>query len=380
MNIARIEWTAYRVPFRAPFVTARGTVEARQGMLFRIVTDDGIEGLGEAAGLPDATDMASLLLDAPLLAAGVIGRDVISLMREGVSFLNSREVAVALETAAFDCYARYLNVPCCQVLAGSIEDRRLPERVRVNALIGGVGADDVARQAEAARAAGFDTVKLKVGVSQKLSEELARVSAAREALGPEIRLRLDANGAWYRELAFATMRTLLRYDIEYVEQPLPQGWLQSTSRLRSELRQHPMSSAADLTEQPPIAIDEDVTDWASAQAVIDAEAASILVFKPLLSSGYADFVEFARAGFPVVVTTSIDTGVGTALALQIAAAVGGSYAHGLATLDLLEDDLIAAPGLVIEQGSMRLPQGPGLGISLDENALARYSDGWHEAS
>ena len=87
------------------------------------------------------------------------------------------------------------------------------------------------------------------------------------------------------------------------------------------------------------------------------------------------------SGRSALITTSIDTGIGTALALHLAATLPDeALAHGLATLDLLEDDLIEEPGLPVVRGMMRLPDTPGLGVELDEEALMRYSDGWHEVS
>ena len=87
----------------------------------------------------------------------------------------------------------------------------------------------------------------------------------------------------------------------------------------------------------------------------------------------------AAAGREANVTTTIDTGIGTALALHLSATLPEGRAHGLATASLLESDLLLRP-LTVERGYMKLPLDAGLGVELDEEALMRYSDGWREVS
>jgi L-alanine-DL-glutamate epimerase-like enolase superfamily enzyme len=196
--------------------------------------------------------------------------------------------------------------------------------------------------------------------------EARRVAAVREAVGAGVKLRLDANGAWAEKQAIEALAALAGYDIEYVEQPIAPGNLEALKRVRAA------SAIA-------IAADEDVSDLASARRVIEAGAADVLVFKPQALGNFhstAYMIGRARAnGVGVVVTTSIDAGIGTAAALHLAAAMNNGLAHGLATLPLLEDDLIKAPGLGVEDGRMRLPEGVGLGVELDEDALDRYAAG-----
>ena len=196
------------------------------------------------------------------------------------------------------------------------------------------------------------------------------MAAVREALGPDVKLRLDANGAWGVDQAIETIRALEPFDIQYVEQPIAPGNLESLRRVQDAVA-------------TPVAADEDVTSPEAARRLLDAGAAHVLVLKPQRLGGLRPSREVidaaTAAGVKVVVTTSIESGVGTTACLQLAAALDRPYAHGLATLDLLEDDLILDPGLPIERGLMRLPEGPGLGVRLDEAALAHYSDGWREA-
>ncbi|MPZ12606.1 MAG: hypothetical protein GEU89_20700 [Kiloniellaceae bacterium] len=362
MRIARIVVTRFRLPFREAYVTAAGSATHREGFIVRIETDGGLRGVGEGALLPHETQGVEALGERMrALAQGVAGlaiEDFFTLDGSGAADVEA--VAWApISIAAWDLAGRLHGVPLSRLL-----DPDASGRVAVNALIGGGDVAAVTKSALAARKAGYGTVKLKVGLAKTVEEERLRVAACRLALGTDVRLRLDANGAWGEQQAIETLRALASYDIEYVEQPVAPGGLETLRRVR---------------EASPvrIAADEDVTDRASAERVLKAGAADALIVKPLQSGGVVLSCMIATAAaaesVSVTFTTSIDSGIGTAAALQLAAA-NGAGRHGLSTLSLLEDDLIAE-GLPIEGGMMRLPETPGLGVELDEAALGRYAVG-----
>jgi o-succinylbenzoate synthase len=361
MRITGIRMTQYRVPFRAPYVTAAGTVSHRDGIIIQMETNEGLSGLGEGSLLPHHAAGTEALADRILaLARGLAGREL-----EDFFTLDGHEAAVDAEAwaplsiAAWDLAGRMHGIPVARLLNPSSS-----RSVAVNALIGGGSIEALEGSARAARDAGYRAVKLKVGFLPALEAERERVAACRRALGPEVRLRLDANGAWTVDEAVEALSSLAAHGIEYVEQPLPPGQLEALHGLREAV---PVRIAAD----------EDITDLASAALVLKTEAADLLVVKPLQCGGIvlACMITTAAtaAGAGVTFTTSIDTGIGTAAALQLAAANGTGGAHGLATLTLLEDDLVLDPSLTIENGLMRVPDAPGLGIALDHEALTRYS-------
>jgi L-alanine-DL-glutamate epimerase-like enolase superfamily enzyme len=236
--------------------------------------------------------------------------------------------------------------------------------VPVNATIAAESDNDAASEAEAAREAGFRCVKLKVGMARSLDDERRRVAAVRAALGPEIALRLDANGAWDTERAIFAIRALAEFRLELVEQPVASGDLEGMARVRAAVN-------------VPVAADEDVTDLVAAQRLLEANAADCLVVKPMVVGGLRSALEIAetarKAGASAIVTTTIDAGVGTAAALHLAAALPeDGPACGLATGALLAADIVAQP-LVVRAGRLPLPERPGLGVELDERALARYA-------
>jgi o-succinylbenzoate synthase len=377
MKVTRIRWAAYRIPFKAPYETARGGASHRSGILLRLETDSGHEGLGEASLDPSITRGAIEALLPPLeaLASALIDAqpdDVDSILEPYlVGDEAARAAHCAIETALADARARAAQLPLAALLQPAFEGTTPAylSTVAVNATIAAHSLETAAAAALVARVAGFGCIKLKVGMEATIPGEVARVAAVREVIGSEIKLRLDANGAWDEATAVAAIRALAPYDIELIEQPVPGVDIEALGRIRNAVT-------------TTIAADEALSDYASAERAMPH--ADVLVLKPMRLGGPSTANYLSRfatsSGLGTVVTTTIDTGIANAMALHLAASLPDEgRAHGLATASLLESDLLVQP-LVIERGYMSLPAGPGLGVTLDEDALMRYSDGWHEVS
>lgn len=370
-RIAGIRWTPFRVPFAREFSTGSSPgapLKAREGLIVELQSDRGACGLGEASPLPeraegDAATAADLLREIGPLLVGVDWGSAWERLSALPERPGKQAVRCALDVAQLDLTSRAAGVPVAAQLAREYGGRTATA-VPVNATIGARAPGDIRTAGARARADGYPAVKLKVGVEETLEAERLRVAAAREALGPEVRLRLDANGAWTVAEALAILAVLERYDLEWVEQPVVD--VPGLAAVRRETRVR-------------IAADESVGAAASAQALLQADAADLLVLKPMSLGGLrpaAEIAQFARsAGAAAVITTTIDAGIGTAAALQLAATLPApAPACGLATASLLAADLVQRP-LLIEEGTMRLPEAPGLGVQLDREQLARYRSG-----
>jgi L-Ala-D/L-Glu epimerase len=379
MKIARICWARYWIPFRHPYETARGAVTHRQGIIVRLHTDAGVHGLGEGSLDPSESEEALSVLQSHIQTiGGYLTREPFDDLSDVLGpYLQGGEAArtanCAFETAIADAATRTADCGLAEMMRYRPGTGRLSgirAEVPVNATIAVRNQADGALAASQAVAAGFRSLKVKVGMQDSIEAELAGVKSIRKAIGPEVRLRLDVNGAWDEPTAIKVIRALEACDIELVEQPVPAEDLQALGRVRAAVSTR-------------IAADEAVIDLDSARQALGCS--DVLVLKLMRLGGPATSSRVAEAahlsGQSAVITTSIDTGIGTALALQLAATLPAEgLAHGLATLDLLEDDLIGEPGLPVVKGMMRLPDSPGLGVELDEEALMRYSDGWHEVS
>jgi L-alanine-DL-glutamate epimerase-like enolase superfamily enzyme len=341
-----------------------------------VSSDEGVKGYGEAALDPSAPEADSEAIETHLRDLGSqVLRRAVSLDEAMEPYVHGddsmRASNCAIETAVVDAGTRWAGVSLADMFSGLPQEAsRTIRAVLVNATIAQQHIESAAAAALSARAMAFGCVKLKVGMESSIEAEVDRVRTVREVIGSDIKLRLDANGAWDEATAIALIRALEPLDIELVEQPVAASDLVAFARVREAVATR-------------VAADESVFDFASAQRALDH--ADVLVLKPMRLGGptVARYVaQYANAaGLDTFVTTTIDTGIGVAMALQVAASLpGATLAHGLATLDLLEDDLNLEPGLPIERGRMRVPDAPGLGVTLDEEALMRYSDGWREVS
>lgn len=361
MRIVDLRWRRYRIPFRRPVATAHGEMAAREGAIVEVVTDEGVIGVGEIAPLPQfgstLDDALAPLFELRRIVTANSWDDAVSRAVQQWENLPAA-TRFGLETALLDAQARALG------------ERKtdLPLGVPVNATVAVREPDKVAVQVRRAARQGFRVVKLKVGICDSPENEVARIEAARRA-SPGVRLRLDANEAWTLDQAVDILTRVGDQQIEYCEQPLERNDLEGARRLRDR------ASVA-------IAADEAVTDVQSARRVLEARAADVLVLKPQCLGGAAvcrRLVLGLPADIRWVVTSSMEAGVGVNAALHIAAYLHAesarpqaSVACGLATLDLLEDDLIVEPPH-IEDGVMHAPRGPGLGMELDRAALAKYA-------
>ncbi len=207
---------------------------------------------------------------------------------------------------------------------------------------------------ESARRSGCRTAKVKVAErGQAEAEDIERVEAVRAALGPDGRIRVDANGGWEPGQAARMLRQLARFGLEYAEQPC------ATLDEMAELRRH-----IDI----PIAADESIRRAEDPLRVRAAGAADIVMLKVQPLGGVRAALQVAEAcGLPVVVSSAVDTSVGLAAGVALAAALPElPYACGLGTMSLLAGDVTASP-LAPEAGGLPVRR-----PAVDPGELARW--------
>jgi L-Ala-D/L-Glu epimerase len=342
---ATVEVVPYALPFKEPYVTARGRLTRREMVLLRIRDEDGVEGLGEAVPLS--------------LRGGVtIGR-VVSELKEWGDRMADLPAAPGT-----DPWLGVSQPSCCAIstaLLDLAEKRRdvkaehLP--VRCNATLVSAPPAEVAADAMRWAKAGFGTFKLKVGAG----EDVAQVEAVRAALGPEAKIRLDANASWSLEEATQILARVEPLGIELVEQPV------ETIAEAAELRWH---------TRIPLAGDESIVTVADAEKSVRENAFGITGVKLSKVGG----IEAGRAIAAVMrtyVASALDGPVGIAVGRRLAEWVDSStpeaerLAHGLATRRLFRET-IAAEECALEGDLLHEAPGPGLGIVIDEDSLRHH--------
>ena len=343
-------------------MTSAATQTVRSGVIVRLEGEDGFYGLGEIAPLRNGKErnIATLLQSLERRLAGIDVDEV----PNALGRLDARkDVAAAircgLDIAACDLMAKAASISVAEFLI-----RRQRRLVPVNATISADTPKTAAQAAHRAVENGFRCVKLKVGMMRTIVAECELVGAVRDAIGPGVLLRVDANQAWTRKRAISTIRALERFDLEFVEQPLAAGDLEGLTILRESIA-------------TPIAADEPITSERRSRAFIESGAVAVVVIKPMAVGGLREAIEIAYSalggGIEPVITTTIDSGVGIAAALHLAAAIEGTRACGLATAELLECDLTSGTPQPVA-GMMACPDTPGLGVEIDEIKSAPYLD------
>ncbi len=354
-----------RIPFRRPFPTASGMWLERDTWILRVRAADGRIGMGEAVLESADHETAEVILAA--------------LIREAVDGAADGRLPDLAELEVHGAAGRALNAAFEAALQDLGSDAVPPglrsggEGVGVNATIPSLGPSAAGLAAQQSVELGFLTLKLKIGAERETDALVDRVRTIRTAIGPDVALRLDVNGAWDLATAVDRLEAIAKFDIEFVEQPLPADDIDGLAELRRRIR-------------IPVAADEAVTSTRAARALLAADAVDVLVVKPARVGGLAATAAIAEMAsernVPVVVSTLFETGVGMAAALAAAAAlpdvassrVATPLDHGLATAGLLEHDLLAM-SLPVVDGRLFAVGGPGsggLGIVLDEQALGRY--------
>jgi o-succinylbenzoate synthase len=365
MGIAEIETVAYSLPFGEEYVTARGALDRREILLLRLRTDDGIEGLGEAVPLTLRGGHTLARVERALRRtfrrlrrldpSGLVGEDPLAEAIDAYIHIAAGRrlpapAGAALEMAIFDLTAKLAQQPLWALLRA---EHAGPVAVNATLAAGEPGA--VATNAERWAGRGFSTFKLKLGAG----DDVGQVRAVREAVGPSAQIRVDANGAFSAPEAIELLRELEPSGIELAEQP--SGSLRELAAVRA-------------ATETPIAADESVTSRKQAERAVEAGACSLATAK-LSKVGGIGAASAIAAALPTYLSSALDGPVGIAAAAHAAQAIYRSatdpgIAHGLATQELFSES-VASRECEVRDGFLHLPEGDGLGVELDEQALER---------
>ncbi len=351
MRILRSRCLPYHLPLRLPWHSARGRLSRRQGWLIRLETESGIEGFGDCAPL------TAIGTESPGRAAQLLARHLPSLpgqtATDALAALPDAEHCPAtrcgIESALLDLLSKEAAQPLRRWLNPDAADR-----VRLNASIGTLN-EGIQQSAETAVVAGFQILKLKVGVAP-ISDELRYLKQLCRRLPAGIQLRLDANGAWEPEQAQQFIRGLEGLPVESLEEPLQTPDPERLTNLQA-------GAPFDL------ALDESI-GLLSPQQILTHPPVRRLILKPMARGGLLPTLELARQadeqGLRRVITSSIESAAGIWACAQLAAALDGhapSPAHGLDTSHWLAEDLGAPPP--VSGGWMVLGEMHGSGFAAD---------------
>jgi muconate cycloisomerase len=373
MKITRIETIPVRVPLKPQLAIRSGKGHLQHTvspfLLVKIHTDEPHIGLGEVSCTPrwsgeDQVTAAHFIQTyiAPLL----VGEEATDINRLSLKIKSAVAgnpfTKAAVEMALWDLLGKSLNTPVYKLLGGAIR-----EFVPTKWSVSGVEPAQAADIARWAVAQGFTCMKVKVGGD--LAADLARVRAVREAVGPGVRLGVDANGGWPTYIAADMIKRLREFDIFFIEQPIAPGDNAALANLRQRAK-------------APIVADESLYTPQDAIALARAGAADLFSLYIGKSGGIAVARQIAAiaesAGIGCTVGSNLEMGIGSAAMIHLALATSGITPDFL-PCDIIgpffyEDDLLQQP-LPITGGAARAPDGPGLGVVLNEEKVERYRVG-----
>ncbi|MFQ5872387.1 MAG: mandelate racemase/muconate lactonizing enzyme family protein [Dehalococcoidia bacterium] len=371
MKVTGLEACTCVVPLDTGIAFSTRSVGERHFTLVRVLTDTGTEGIGFSYIGHKAGHLATLAVR-DLLKDVVVGRDPHqveaiwdAMYRE--SLLHGRRGAVlraisAVDIALWDAISKEANLPLYGYL-GECRDEVVPAYASGGYYVEGKGPEELAQEMQSYLEMGFRAVKMKVGrLAPK--EDAARIRAAREAVGSDVPLFLDANNAWPdATTAIRAVRIFEEYEPGWIEEPL----------MPDDIRGHAAIAAAVHT---PVATGEiHATRWEFLQ-LVQQRAASILQPDAGVCGGITEWRRIAAmaASNDIPVAPHWLAEVHIHLVASTPNAIWVEY---FTDFNIINLGRLFATGLEVRPGGLALPQGPGLGVELDWSAVKRFSvDGW----
>jgi L-alanine-DL-glutamate epimerase-like enolase superfamily enzyme len=358
LRITGVQSTAVSVPMREPLRWAGGTRHTASGVVVEIYTDEGPVGIGECPGptLPTIQTIVDRELTQFLVGQDPLRVEwLVHRMEEFTRNWSQLGVyAIAgLEMALLDLKGKVLEVPVAELLGGFCRDE-----VR---FAGYLFIDEPEANADRAAefvAKGYDELKLKVG--RDLGQDHDTLAAIRDRVGSEVKIRIDANMMWSVPAAIKWIRTLERFDLQYVEQPVPDFDLEGMAHVRRSV-------------DVPIAADEACTDLRSVLALLRAEACDVLVVYPSEAGGLTRARQIAAvadaAGKWCAIGSWAELGVATAANVHVVASSTNFPFANDTHYPLQESDVLDEP-LRLDGGRVEAFRAAGLGVELSRDHLA----------
>ena len=369
MKIASIESIPVRIPLKPErrMISALGRHDVSDFLLVRVVTEDGVEGWGEATVTPrwsgETCRGAQAIVD-EVLTPAVIGCEVDDLIE-----LDRRLDAVAvgnwfaksaIEMACWDIQGKVAGQPVYELLGGPCR----PLTIRSRFSLGAYDPERARRRASELVEAGFTTIKVKVGIEPV--SDVERVRIVRQTIGPDIALTIDANGGWDVETSIRAIRDLEDCRLTLVEQPIPPGDYTGLARVRKETG-------------AKILADESCFDLIHAQELIRHDCCDAISLYPGKNGGIRKsraIAEFAEQnGIACSIGSNLEWDLGTAAMAHFIVATPNMqiecYPGDVLGPDYHEVSIARNP-IQIHGPFTTLTSGPGLGVEVDLDVIDRH--------
>lgn len=371
MKITNIQCHRVTIPYRNPYRMAPGETKHKKQIIVVVETDEGITGVGETGVTlverGGETQESIYITIQKYFAPLLLGMDPfdIGLVIERLDSFNQGRTGfpcakAGVDTALYDIMGKAIGRPAAKLLGGIHRTR-----FKVSRSLGVKTPKEMAEDAIRLKSMGYAMLTVKVGFDIK--EDINRVAAVRDAVGPDFPLEVDVNGAYNVEVAIPALRKMERYGIEAIEQPVPWWDLQGMKEVR-------------LALDTPVTADESAWTPHDVANIARAEAADTICLKPVKNGGLLltrRMAEMAEAaGMGVLMGSKHPLSPGTSAILQFAAAlpcVHGVLGYG-SPMERLADDVCDPPLEMNQDGTVSLPEGPGMGVNLSAEKMRKYAE------
>jgi len=363
MKISAIRWQDFSLPLTRSYESSEERGNTKFGLLLALQEQSGKVGFGESSpiGLGNKSSISAVAKEFENLGPSLLNMEI-----NGLEDIFLRDVDAispcvrfGIETALLDLWGKITGSTAANII-GIKETKPIP----CNAIIATNNVKGAVKEAVKAISFGFTSLKLKVGQGSEYSDEVL-VSSVREAIGPKIKLRIDANQAWTVKQAIRRIQKLEKYTLEYVEQPSAKDNLRSMKEISESV-------------EVKIAADESLGSLRDLEDIVNTNAADILIVKPSRIGGFSKTLEVISEGIrsnkSIVVTTSLDSSLGISASVTLASSIlTHSFAHGLSTGLMLKKDL-TQDVCVPKDGFISVAKADGIGIRIDIESLKNLWD------
>jgi len=374
MKIIKIESKIIRIPVEKPYVFSHGELKEFGNVLVWVHTDEGIVGVGEGSFVPgggvseETPESTKPMIDYHL-APDIIGEDPFDIERIH-SKMDARVprnliAKSGIDLALWDIVGKSLSLPAYKLLGGMYA-----EKIRATYTLSIDTPEKMAEQADFRKSQGYLTLVVKIG--REPDTDLERLRLVREAVGPHLKIRLDANEAYTPDQAIRIIRKMEKFDPEFVEEPVKRWDIEGMARV---------ARAVDV----PISSDESNTSVESVLRIIRSQAADIINIKISKNGGLFRSKKIAAlaesAGIPCLVGGANTFEVGRQacrhFAVSTANAQLGSEGCAPASQSKIDDVtkmVVTYDDISRLKGYVEVSPGFGLGAELDEKRVQKYSD------
>lgn len=358
--ITSIEIYKLKIPLKEPFVISLGTINNVQNIIVRIQTDNGITGFGECSPYMtiNGESMDTCFIVGQYLAKGLKGYNALEtelcMERMDKTIYANTSIKSAFDIALHDIAAQYAGLPLYQFLGGS-KTKLLQTDMTVSIGEPGKMKNDAIRFQQE----GFPAIKVKLGES--LEKDVARISAIRDGIGPDLPLRIDANQGWpTADEAIAVLNALEPFNIQHCEEPIPR-WL------FMDLEKVSMHSPI------PIMADESCSDHHDAARLIKVNACRLFNIKLGKSSGYVKALKIidlaAKHGLYLQIGGFMESRLGMTAAAHLALTNDQILYCDLDTPLMFTEDPVTGGITYKEHGVVEVSDELGLGANIKAEYL-----------